>query len=92
MLATGRGAVYLPYFEGRKPLNLLYLQDEAALDARLDRLAASGERAYATDRTLALSGRREELTRYGLKTAASGDGLTLYQIGREAVEYPQENP
>ena len=83
VVATGRGAVYLPYFAGLKTVNARYFGDEASLYARLDALAAAGDAVYATDRTLASTGLLPELARYGLRTAAAGDGFTLYRVARE---------
>jgi hypothetical protein len=84
LVVFGRDQVYAPYFARRRPLNLRYLPDEAALDAKLDALAALGEPVCATDATLAESGRRPEFERYGLETLAAGDGLTLYRVRRAA--------
>ncbi|HXT00081.1 MAG TPA: hypothetical protein VN915_05365 [Elusimicrobiota bacterium] len=88
IVATSRGAVYLPYFAGLKTVNARYFGDEASLYSRLDALAASGARVYATDRTLESAGLLPELARYGLETAATGEGLTLYRVSRAAAPRP----
>ncbi|NNN07391.1 MAG: hypothetical protein HKL90_15980, partial [Elusimicrobia bacterium] len=80
IVVIGRDQVYVPYFARRRPLNLRYLPDEAALDSRLDALAAHGQSVYATDRALDESGRRVEFTRYGLEPSAAG----LYRVKRAA--------
>jgi hypothetical protein len=85
VLATSRGAVYLPYFAGLKTVNLRYIGDEAALDSRLDALAAAGGEVYATDRTLESTGLLAELARYGLETASAGEGLALDRVARQRI-------
>lgn len=90
VVATSRGAVYLPYFAGLKTVNARYFADEASLYARLDALAAAGAPVYATDRTLESTGLLPELARYGLNTAAAGDGLTLYRLSRAAAPRPRK--
>jgi hypothetical protein len=82
MLATGPCAVYYPYFERLRMVNLHYFAEESALDRRLDELAAAGQAAYVTDRTLRNAGATDALARYGLAPVASGDGLTLYRVAR----------
>ncbi|MEK7382964.1 MAG: hypothetical protein AAB262_06725 [Elusimicrobiota bacterium] len=84
VLANSRGAIYLPYFMGLKPLNLRYFMAGDALFARLDALAKNGEAVYATDRTMEHVGVREALGRYGLEDAVSGEGLRLYRVRRKA--------
>jgi hypothetical protein len=86
VLATGRGAIYLPYFEHLKTLNLRYYSDESALDARLDALRAAGQTAYVTDRTLESAGALPAVAAYGIEPAASGGGLTLYRVGPVATK------
>jgi hypothetical protein len=90
IVATSRGAVYLPYFAGLKTVNARYFGDEASLYARLDALAAAGAPVYATDRTLDTAGLLPELASYGLETAASGDGFTLYRVARAAAPLPRK--
>jgi hypothetical protein len=82
VLANGRGAVYVPYFAGRRPVNLRYYTDETALYARLDALAKAGEVVYVSGRTLEEEGLREKLTRYGLKPAASAPALSMFRVIR----------
>lgn len=50
--AHARGQVYLPYFAGRKPLNLRYLDAPGQLAAAVAALEARGEAVYATGRVL----------------------------------------
>lgn len=85
IVAVGRGQVYLPYFAARRPLNLRYLPDESALGARLDVLAARGEAVFVTERSLELSGRGQELARYGLTKDAVEGERTLYRVRRPSV-------
>lgn len=80
VVVVGRDQVYVPYFARRRPLNLRYLPDEAALDARLDTLTSRGQSVYATDRALNESGRRNEFVRYGVAPSAAG----LYRVRRAA--------
>jgi|CXWL01.1.fsa_nt_gi hypothetical protein len=87
VLAVGAGPVYLPYFARRKPLNPRYWRDEAALFARLDALAATGEPVYAVDRSLAASGWAESFARYGLVETSAGAGYRLYR-----AERPKKSP
>lgn len=82
VLANGRGAVFIPYFAGLRPVNLRYYTEEAALRARLDALAAAGESVFVSGRTLQEEGLRAKLERYGLTPAASEAGLTLYRVRR----------
>ncbi len=82
ILANGRGAVYIPYFAGRRPVNLRYYTDERVLHARLDALTGAGEIVYVSGRTLLEEGLRAKLERYGLKPAAAAGGLTMYRVTR----------
>jgi len=82
VLANGRGAVYIPYFAGRRPLNLRYLTEEKALHARLDALTRSGETVFVSGRTLQEEGLRDKLERYGLKPAAASGNLTMHRVQR----------
>lgn len=82
VLANNRGAVYIPYFAGRRPLNLRYYADEAMLYARLDALAKGGEGVYVSGRTLEEEGLRAKLERYGLKPVASAPGLSMFRVLR----------
>ncbi|MDP3540842.1 MAG: hypothetical protein Q8T11_00070 [Elusimicrobiota bacterium] len=80
ILANGRGAVYIPYFTARRPVNLRYFADEAALHARLDALAP--EKVYVSGRTLEEAGLRVKLERYGLEPAAQDGRLSLFRVRR----------
>ncbi len=82
ILANGRGAVYTSYFAGRRPVNLRYYTDEAALHARLDALTKSGEVVYVSGRTLEEEGLRAKLERYGLQPVASAPALSMFRVGR----------
>lgn len=82
VLANGRGAVYVPYFAGRRPVNLRYYTDEGALHARLDALTKAGEAVYVSGRTLEEEGLRAKLERYGLKPAASAPPLSMFRVTR----------
>lgn len=84
VLANGRGAVYIPYFSGRRPVNLRYFTDEAALGARLDELAKADQKVFVSGRTLEEAGLRDKLERYGLKPAASAGVLTMFRVERRA--------
>lgn len=82
VLVNGRGAVYVPYFAARRPVNLVYLSDDAALRARLDSLAASGQSVFVSGRTLEQAGLRERLERYGLKPYAAEGGLSMFRVAK----------
>jgi hypothetical protein len=82
VLANGRGAVYIPYFAGRRPVNLRYYAEESALFARLDAFAKAGEAVYVSGRTLEEEGLRAKLTRYGLEPAASEPALSMFRVRR----------
>lgn len=82
VLANGRGAVYIPYFAGRRPLNLRYFTDETALHAKLDELAKAGQVVYASGRTLEEEGLRAKLERYGLRPVAAAGPLTMHLVQR----------
>jgi hypothetical protein len=82
VLANGRGAVYIPYFSGRRPVNLRYFTEEKALHARLDALTKSGESVYVSGRTLEEEGLRAKLERYGLTPVASAGPLAMFRVSR----------
>lgn len=82
LLANGRAVVYVPYFAGRRPVNLRYFTDEKDLHARLDALAAAGEAVYVSGRTLQEEGLRGKLERYGLKPVLEKPGLSMFRVAR----------
>lgn len=82
ILANGRGAVYIPYFTARRPVNLRYYTDEKLLHARLDALTGAGETVYVSGRTLLEEGLRGKLERYGLHPAAAAGNLSMYRVQR----------
>ncbi|MDP3541276.1 MAG: hypothetical protein Q8T11_02270 [Elusimicrobiota bacterium] len=82
VLANGRGAVYIPYFTARRPVNLRYYTDEKALHARLDALTGAGEAVYVSGRTLLEEGLRGKLERYGLHPSAAAGNLAMYRVQR----------
>lgn len=82
ILANGRGAVYIPYFTARRPVNLRYYTDERALHARLDALTGAGEVVYVSGRTMLEEGLRAKLERYGLEPVAASGGLTMHRVTR----------
>jgi hypothetical protein len=82
VLANGRGAVYIPYFAGRRPLNLRYFTEEKALHAKLDELAKAGQAVYVSGRTLEEKGLRAKLERYGLKPAVATGNLSMHRVAR----------
>jgi len=82
ILANGRGAVYIPYFAGRRPMNLRYYTEESALHGRLDALIAAGESVYVSGRTLEQEGLRPMLERYGLAPASAEGGLSMFIVRR----------
>jgi len=88
IVATSRGAVYLPYFAHLRTVNLRYLEDEDALYARLDALAAAGAEVYVTDRTLERAGQLAVFAAYGLRQVSDGDGLALYRVARQISGQP----
>ncbi len=82
VLVNGRGVVYVPYFASRRPVDLRYLTDEAALRDRLDLLAKSGQSVYVSGRTLEEEGLRAKLERYGLKPVASAGPLAMFRVSK----------
>jgi len=82
VLANGRGAVYIPYFAGRRPVNLRYLTDESVLHAKLDALNKAGESVFVTGRTLQEEGLRPKLERYGLMLEKEAPALALFRVSR----------
>ena len=82
VLANSRGAVYIPYFAGRRPVNLRYYADEAVLHARLDALTKTGQVVYVSGRTLEEEGLRAKLERYGLMPVAATAGLSMFRVAR----------
>ncbi|MCM2303686.1 MAG: hypothetical protein NDJ72_03235 [Elusimicrobia bacterium] len=82
VLVNGRGAVYVPYFAGRRPVNLRYFTEERALRAKLDELTRAGQAVYVSGRTLEEEGLRAKLERYGLKPAAASGNLTMHLVQR----------
>jgi hypothetical protein len=82
VLANGRGAVYIPYFAGRRPVNLRYFTEEKTLHARLDELAQAGQVVYVSGRTLEEEGLRAKLERYGLTPVAAAGPLTMFRVAR----------
>ncbi len=83
ILANNRGVVFVPYFAGRRPVNLRYCADEKVLHARLDALNKAGEVVYVSGRTLEEDGLRQKLERYGLKPAASAGPLMMFRVSRK---------
>ncbi|MBI5246484.1 MAG: hypothetical protein HY923_04835 [Elusimicrobia bacterium] len=82
VLVSNIGAVYVPYFAGRRTLNLRYYADEAVLRAKLDDLNKAGESVYVSGLTLQDPGLRAALERYGLKPVAETAGLSLFRVSR----------
>ncbi len=82
ILANGRGVVYIPYFAGRRPVNLRYFTNEKDLHARLDLLSKSGESVYVSGRTLQEEGLRDKLSRYGLRPVVEKSGLSMFRVAR----------
>lgn len=84
IIATGNAQVYVPYFAGRKPLNMRYFEGRPeALRQRLAQLRAQDLPIYATARMLALIGPAllRTLQAEGLSQTARGPGGALYRIG-----------
>lgn len=81
IVTTARGQVYIPYFAGRKPLNLRYYEGRPeALAERVDFLNAQGEPVYATEALLGLMPEwRAALEAYGLREAGPG----LYRLVKQ---------
>ena len=82
VIASNIGAVYIPYFAGRRPLNMRYYADEAVLRAKLDELNKTGQSVYVSGLTLQDPGLRLALERYGLKTVAETAGLAMFRVAR----------
>lgn len=82
ILTHNRGAVYIPYFASRRPLNVRYLADEKRLHARLDALNRAGEAAYVSGGTLGDADLRAKLERYGLKPVAADGDRSMFRAAR----------
>jgi hypothetical protein len=80
---NGRDEVYLPYFTGRKPLNLhYYVGRPDALADRLREIEGQGLPIFITSTTLHRQSGWEDFFRdYGLRLEASGADQVLYRIG-----------
>lgn len=79
VLADAIEQVYVPYFGGRKPLNLRYLQSPDLLKAKVRELRASGQAVYAVPQVLPdWAGRALEQLGW-TEAAASGDAK-LYRL------------
>ncbi len=83
-LVNGRGGVYVPYFAGRRTVNLRYFDAPGSLEAKLDELTAAKQALYVTGRTLEQKGLRERLEAYGLTPVTQAPGLATYGVSRGA--------
>jgi hypothetical protein len=81
VVVMARGQVYIPYFAGRKPLNLRYFDGRPeALARRLQELSSSGWPVFITEATLGSSGWEAFFRSYDLQPiGAPGSGI--YRIG-----------
>ena len=82
VLVNNIGAVYIPYFAGRRPVNLRYYANETVLRAKLDELNKNGQSVFVSGLTLQEDGLRDALERYGLKPVAQTAGLSMYRVAR----------
>jgi hypothetical protein len=80
IVASARGQVYIPYFAGRKPLNLRYFEGRPeALARRLQELSAQRSPAFITGTTLRDSGWNSFFRGYDLQ-AIGRPGSGIYRI------------
>lgn len=84
VLVNGRGGVYVPYFSGRRTVNLRYFDAPGSLEARLDALTKEGALLFVTGRTLQQDGLRARLEAYGLKSSAQAPALETFVVSRGA--------
>ncbi|MBI4678563.1 MAG: hypothetical protein HY748_13375 [Elusimicrobia bacterium] len=80
----GLDQIYVPYFGGRKPLNIRYYQaHRPALAARLRALEAAGEPVFIASKTLELDGWGPFFQAYGMsEVGRSPEGAALYRVAR----------
>jgi len=84
VVAAARGQVYVPYFAGRKPLNLRYYEGRpGALAQRLGEMERLGLPVFVTGATLRDGGWMKFFRGCGLREVASGSGGALYRVGRK---------
>ena len=84
VVVRARAQVYVPYFAGRKPLNLRYFEGRPEeLARRLEALQSLGMPVYITEATLRESGWADFFHGYDLQAAGAGPGEQLYFIGRK---------
>lgn len=84
VLVNGRGGVYVPYFAGRRTVNLRYFDAPGSLESKLDELTAAGQTLYVTGRTLEQAGLRGRLEAYGMLPVTQAPGLATFGVSRGA--------
>lgn len=84
VLVNGRGGAYIPYFAGRRTVNLRYFDAPGSLEVKLDDLTKAGQLLFVTGRTLEQDGLRARLEAYGMKPSSEAPALTTYLIARGA--------
>lgn len=84
VLVNGRGGVYVPYFSGRRTVNLRYFDAPGSLEARLDALTKENQLLFVTGRTLEQDGLRARLEAYGMKSSAQAPALETFVVSRGA--------
>ncbi|UPT73401.1 MAG: hypothetical protein M0D55_16215 [Elusimicrobiota bacterium] len=82
VLVNGRGGVYVPYFAGRRTVNLRYFDAPGSLETRLDLIAATGDALFVTGRTLEQEGLLARLRTYGLKPHTAAPALETFRVAR----------
>lgn len=80
VVANGLGQVYVPYFAGRRPLNMRYLPEGDVLRKRLAELEAAGEEVYAPPSILAEPQWRRAFESYGLVEADRRGGQVFFRV------------
>ena len=79
--AAGRGQVYIPYFAGRRPLNLRYFEGRPeALDRRLEELRRQGLPVFVPGSVVRSEAWKGFFAEHALEQAGAPDG-GLYRIG-----------
>ncbi len=81
VVVMARDQVYIPYFAGRRPLNLRYFEGRPeALSRRLQELSSLGSPVFITATNLRVNSWKDFFLGYDLQEAG-GPGAGIYRIG-----------